>query len=192
MSAHASTVYGIDLGTTYSCIASVDEYGKPTIIKNRDGETLTPSVVFFEGDHRVVGKEAKNGAQVYPDRVVAMVKRHMGEAAWRFHYDGVAYRAEEVSALILRKLVGDAEAALGETITDVVITCPVYFGFNEREATAQAGAIAGLTVRSILNEPTAAAIAYGVPQDRDGVVLVYDLGGGTFDITMIEIKADDI
>lgn len=192
MSEKAPTVYGIDLGTTYSCIAYVDEYGKPIVIKNQEGESITPSVVFFDGSTRVVGKEAKNVAQMYPDQVVEMVKRLMGNAGWRCHYDGVDYRAEEISSFILRKLVGDAEASVSEKITDVVITCPAYFGINEREATARAGEIAGLNVRSIINEPTAAAIAYGVHQDNDMVVLVYDLGGGTFDITMIEIKAGEI
>lgn len=192
MSEKAPTVYGIDLGTTYSCIAYVDEYGKPTVITNFEGDRITPSVVFFDGNTRIVGKQAKNVAQMYPDRVVEMVKRQMGNAEWRCHYDGVDYRAEEISSFILRKLVGDAEASVGEKITDVVITCPAYFGINEREATARAGEIAGLNVRSIINEPTAAAIAYGVHQDKDMVVLVYDLGGGTFDITMIEIKAGEI
>lgn len=192
MSEKPPTVYGIDLGTTYSCIAYFAEYGKPTVINNQEGKNITPSVVFFDGNTRVVGIEAKNVAQTRPDQVVEMVKRQMGDGEWRFHYDGIDYRAEEISSFILRKLVGDAEAAVGEKITDVVITCPAYFGINEREATAQAGKIAGLNVRSIINEPTAAAIAYGVHQDKDMVVLVYDLGGGTFDITMIEIKAGEI
>jgi len=182
------TVYGIDLGTTYSCIACVDEFGKPTVVKNSEGENTTASVVQFEGQSRVVGREAKNVAQMYPDSVVEMVKRHMGEAGWRFGYQGVDYSPEEISSYILRKVVGDVEAQTGEKITDVVITCPAYFGVNEREATAKAGEIAGLNVRSVINEPTAAALAYGSLQDQDMVILVYDLGGGTFDITMIAIK----
>ena len=188
MSDKPVTVYGIDLGTTYSCIACVDEFGKPTVLKNFEGDSTTPSVVQFDGQLRVVGKEAKNVAQMYPDSVVEMVKRRMGEAGWRFGYQGVDYSPEEISSYILRKVVGDAEVQLGEKITDVVITCPAYFGVNEREATAKAGEIAGLNVRSIINEPTAAALAYGALQDQDMVVLVYDLGGGTFDITMIAIK----
>lgn len=192
MSNKPVTVYGIDLGTTYSCIASVDEYGKPTVIKNFEGENITPSVVQFDGESRIVGKEAKNVAQMNADSTVEMVKRHMGEAGWRFAYKGVDFSPEEISSYVLRKVVGDAEASIGEKITDVVITCPAYFGINEREATAKAGEIAGLNVRSIINEPTAAAIAYGVQQDQDMVVLVYDLGGGTFDITMIAIKAGEI
>lgn len=194
MSNKPVTVYGIDLGTTYSCIASVDEYGKPTVIKNAEGENITPSVVQFDGTNRVVGREAKNVAQMYHDSTVEMVKRQMGNADWRYPYDGVEYRAEEISSYILRKVVSDAETHVGESITDVVITCPAYFSINEREATAAAGKIAGLNVRGIINEPTAAAIAYGVQQDmaKDMVAFVYDLGGGTFDITMIAIKSGEI
>jgi molecular chaperone DnaK len=192
MTQRASTVYGIDLGTTYSCIARIDEYGRPEVIKNQEGDHITPSVVFFDGDQRVVGKEAKHVAKMLPDRVVEMVKRRMGDADWRFRYEGEDYRAEEISAFILRKVAGDAEAVLGEPVTDVVITCPAYFGVNEREATARAGELAGLKVRAIVNEPTAAAIAYGAHQDEDKAVLVYDLGGGTFDITLIDIRAGEI
>lgn len=187
----ATKIYGIDLGTTYSCIAYVDEFGKPVTIANAEGERTTPSVVFFDGANRVVGNEAKNNAVLYPDQVVTLVKRHMGEPAWVFVYDGAEYHAEEISSYILRKLVEDAEQA-GHSIHDVVITCPAYFGINERDATAKAGEIAGLNVRSIINEPTAAAIAYGLLSTEDQVVLVYDLGGGTFDITMIEIRSGEI
>ena len=192
MAEKANSVYGIDLGTTYSCIAHIDEHGKPTVIKNIEGENITPSVVFFDDDQRVVGKEAKNVAKMYPDRVVDMVKRQIGSESYCFDYGDEKYRAEEISAFILRKLVGDAESALGEKITDVVITCPAYFGINEREATARAGELAGLNVRSIINEPTAAAIAYGAHQEGDKTVLVYDLGGGTFDVTLIEISQGEI
>jgi molecular chaperone DnaK len=188
MSNKPVTVYGIDLGTTFSCIASVDEYGKPTVIKNFEGDSITPSVVQFDGESRVVGIDAKNVAHMNPDSTVEMVKRQMGKAGWRFAYQGVDYTAEEISSYILRKVVNDAEASVGEKITDVVITCPAYFGDNERKATQKAGEITGLNVRSIINEPTAAAIAYGAQQEQDMVVLVYDLGGGTFDITMIAIK----
>jgi len=192
MSEQTSTIFGIDLGTTYSCIAHIDEYGGPATIPNAEGERITPSVIYFEGQNRVVGKEAKNVAVLHPDQVVEMVKRQMGKRDWIFFYDGVEYSAEEISSYILRKLVSDAEAFLGIKITDVVITCPAYFGINEREATAKAGEITGLNVRSIINEPTAAAIAYGLHEDEDQTVLVYDLGGGTFDITMIDIKSSEI
>ncbi len=181
-------VYGIDLGTTYSAIAYVDEHGKPVIVPNQESERITPSVVLFDGDSVIVGNTAKESAKVEPHRVVSRVKQHMGDPHFLFEHDGKRYGAEDVSSFILRKVAGDAELALGERITDVVITCPAYFGTPEREATANAGRLAGLSVRAILNEPTAAAIAYGLEQGEDQTVLVYDLGGGTFDITMIEIK----
>jgi molecular chaperone DnaK (HSP70) len=181
-------VYGIDLGTTYSAIAYVDEHGKPVIVPNQESERITPSVVLFDGDNVIVGNTAKESAKVEPHRVVSRVKQHMGDPNFVFEHDGQAYSPEEISSFILRKVVGDAELALGESIQDVVITCPAYFGVDEREATANAGRLAGLNVRSILNEPTAAAIAYGLEQGEDQVVLVYDLGGGTFDVTMIAIQ----
>jgi molecular chaperone DnaK len=183
-------VYGIDLGTTYSAIAYVDEHGKPVIVPNQESERITPSVVLFDGENVIVGNTAKESAKVEPHRVVSRVKQHMGDPNYVFEYEGQVYSPEDVSSFILRKVVGDAEIALGgeEKITDVVITCPAYFGTPEREATANAGRLAGLNVRAILNEPTAAAIAYGLEQGEDQTVLVYDLGGGTFDITMIEIK----
>ena len=181
-------VYGIDLGTTYSAIAYVDEHGKPVIVPNQESERITPSVVLFDGENIIVGNTAKESAKVEPHRVVSRIKQHMGDPNFVFEYEGQAYSPEDISSFILRKVVGDAEIALGEKITDVVITCPAYFGTPEREATANAGRLAGLNVRAILNEPTAAAIAYGLEQGEDQTVLVYDLGGGTFDITMIEIK----
>jgi molecular chaperone DnaK (HSP70) len=182
-------VFGIDLGTTYSAIAYVDEHGKPVIVPNQESERITPSVVLFDGDNVIVGNTAKESAKVEPHRVVSRVKQHMGDPHFVFEYEGKSYGPEDLSSFILRKVVGDAEVALGgETITDVVITCPAYFGTPEREATANAGRLAGLNVRAILNEPTAAAIAYGLEQGEDQTVLVYDLGGGTFDVTMIEIK----
>ena len=181
-------VYGIDLGTTYSAIAYVDEHGKPVIVPNQESERITPSVVLFDGENIIVGNTAKESAKVEPDRVVSRVKQSMGDPNFVFEYDGQSYSAEDISSFILRKVVGDAEIALGEQISEVVITCPAYFGTSEREATANAGRLAGLNVRAILNEPTAAAIAYGLEQGEDQTVLVYDLGGGTFDITMIEIK----
>ena len=181
-------IYGIDLGTTYSCLSYVDEHGKPVVIPNSENERITPSAVFFEGNNVIVGVEAKANSKLQPNAVVEMVKRSMGDPNYLFEHDGKTYRPEEISALILRKLVGDGELATGDKITDVIITCPAYFGVNQRDATARAGEIAGLNVRSIINEPTAAAIAYGVDREKDQVVLVYDLGGGTFDITMIEIN----
>jgi len=181
-------VYGIDLGTTYSAIAYVDEHGKPVIVPNQESERITPSVVLFDGENIIVGNTAKESAKVEPHRVVSRIKQSMGDPNFVFQYEGQAYSPEDISSFILRKVVGDAEIALGEKITDVVITCPAYFGTPEREATVNAGRLAGLNVRAILNEPTAAAIAYGLEHGEDQTVLVYDLGGGTFDITMIEIK----
>jgi molecular chaperone DnaK (HSP70) len=189
MSEQLTKIYGIDLGTTYSCIAHVDEFGKPVVVKNAENESTTPSVVFFDGDNVIVGNEAKNNSALNVDQVVSLVKRAMGDPGYLFQYNGKSFKPEEISSFILRKLVGDAEQATGEKIADVVITCPAYFGINEREATRIAGDIAGLKVRSIINEPTAAAIAYGMAElSEHKVVLVYDLGGGTFDITMIDIR----
>ena len=189
MSDGLKRVYGIDLGTTYSAIAYVDEHGKPVVVPNQESERITPSVVLFDGESVIVGNTAKESAKVEPHRVVSRVKQHMGDPHFVFENDGQVYGPEDISSFILRKVVGDAEIALGEgKITDVVITCPAYFGTDEREATANAGRLAGLNVRAILNEPTAAAIAYGLEQGEDQTVLVYDLGGGTFDVTMIEIK----
>jgi molecular chaperone DnaK (HSP70) len=182
-------VYGIDLGTTYSAIAYVDEHGKAVIVPNQESERITPSVVLFDGENIIVGNTAKESAKVEPHRVVSRIKQHMGDPNFVFQYEGQSFSPEDLSSFILRKVVGDAEIAQGgEKITDVVITCPAYFGTPEREATANAGRLAGLNVRAILNEPTAAAIAYGLEQGEDQTVLVYDLGGGTFDITMIDIK----
>ncbi len=192
MNKQNSTIFGIDLGTTYSCIAYVDEYGKAVVVPNSEGDRTTPSVVQFDGSNRIVGKEAKRNAVMSSDTVVSMVKRHMGEADWRFEYNGIEYTAEEISSYILRKLADDTEQYLGFPVTDVVITCPAYFGIAEREATARAGQVAGFNVREIINEPTAAAIMYGLQNEQDQVVLVYDLGGGTFDITAIEIKSGAI
>jgi molecular chaperone DnaK (HSP70) len=189
----AGKILGVDLGTTYSCVAIADENGKPQVLPNREGDGTTPSVVYFEtADNIVSGKDAKQCAEIYPDRTFAFVKREMGHDT-TYEVDGKQYKPEEISSFILRKVVGDACAHLGEEIKDVVITCPAYFGINEREATRNAGIIAGLNVRHILNEPTAAAVCYGVGRaDTDQVVMVYDLGGGTFDITLIEIASGRI
>ncbi|SHK11570.1 Molecular chaperone DnaK (HSP70) [Desulfatibacillum alkenivorans DSM 16219] len=193
MGTQMKRIYGIDLGTTYSSIAYVDEFGKAVVIPNSENERVTPSVVFFDGDAVVVGGVAKESARLYPNEVVSFIKRSMGEPNFLFEYNGKSYRPEEISAYVLKKVAKDAEEKIGEAITDVVITCPAYFGINEREATKIAGEIAGFNVRQIINEPTAAAIAYGsIEQTDNRVVLVYDLGGGTFDITMIDIRPDAI
>jgi len=183
-------VYGIDLGTTYSCIAYVDEYGKPSVIANSDNELTTPSVVYFETpENIVVGSAAKEVSEIYPEQVVSTVKREMGNPDWSFEYNGKEYTPQEISSFILEKVAKEAKENIGEEIEDVVITVPAYFGVNEKEATKQAGELAGLNVLAIIPEPTAAAIAYGLDnKDEDSVVMVYDLGGGTFDITVIEIK----
>ncbi len=189
MSKESKRIFGIDLGTTYSSIAYVDEYGKPVVIPNAENQRVTPSVVFFDGDNVVVGEVAKESARLYPNDVVSFVKRSMGEPNFLFRHNDKSYRAEEISSFVIRKVVQDAEQQLGEKITDLVITCPAYFGINEREATRRAGEIGGFNVHQIINEPTAAAIAYGSMEvAEEKVVLVYDLGGGTFDITMIDIK----
>lgn len=192
MSDQLKSIYGIDLGTTYSCISVIDESGKPVVLRNFENEAVTPSVVFFDGSSVIVGNEAKKQSKLYPDCVVEMIKRSMGDENYFFEHNGINYRPEEISSLILRKLVDDVYQSTGVKVEDVVITCPAYFGTNEREATANAGRIAGLTVRSILNEPTAAAISYGVDQADDQTILVYDLGGGTFDVTMIDIRSREI
>lgn len=193
MAGKSKHIFGIDLGTTYSSIAYVDEFGKAVIIPNAENERVTPSVVFFDEGSIVVGEVAKESAKLYPADVVSFVKRSMGEPNFIFVHRGEEYRAEEISAYILKKLSQDAEQYLGEKVTDVVITCPAHFGINEREATRKAGEIAGFNVRQIINEPTAAAIAYGSLDNTDErVVLVYDLGGGTFDVTMIDIRKDSV
>ncbi len=186
-------VYGIDLGTTYSCIAHVDEHGKPVVLQNSEGDSTTPSVVFFESkDNIVVGQSAKEVVSIHTDQCVSTVKRVMGDPNWQRDINGHIYKPQDISSFILRKVVGDAEKIGGEKIEDVVITCPAYFGVNEKEATKQAGVLAGLNVLYVIPEPTAAALAYGIEQTEDQVILVYDLGGGTFDITLIEIKGGQI
>ena len=193
MSGQYQRIFGIDLGTTYSSIAYMDEYGKPMVVPNSENQPITPSVVFFDGDSIVVGEVAKESSKLYPQDVVSFIKRSMGEPDFVFEHNGKNFRPEEISSFIIRKLVQDAAQYLNEEISDVVITCPAYFGINEREATRRAGEIAGYNVRQIINEPTAAAIAYGTMEEADDkVVLVFDLGGGTFDVTMIEIQTNAI
>jgi molecular chaperone DnaK (HSP70) len=188
-------VFGIDLGTTYSCIAQVDEYGRPDVIRNIESQPITPSVVLFDSPTDVVvGTQAKRQARIRPDDVASLVKRHMGESDWRFVAHGQEYSAAAVSSLVLKALADDAARATGGPVTDVVITVPAYFGDEERKATKLAGELAGLTVVDIINEPTAAAFAYGFAQEGSAAstVLVYDLGGGTFDTTVISLSQDAI
>lgn len=195
MSDQIEKVFGIDLGTTYSAISYVDENDKPVVITNAEGELITPSVVFFDdgGQNIIVGTAAKESAKMYPNDVVSFVKRSMGEAYYTFSHEDNEYTAEEISSYVLRKLVNDAKDKLNENIENVVITCPAYFGINEREATRRAGEIAGLNVLNIINEPTAAAFAYGLTDNNENkTILVYDLGGGTFDVTMIRIEDNKI
>lgn len=183
---------GIDLGTTYSAVSIVNDFGKPEILPNREGEAITASVVLFQGDMPLVGSMAKRAAATDPDNVVQFVKRQMGNPAWSFDAPGgKSYRPEEVSALILKRLKDDAEMVLGEPVTDAVITVPAYFDDANRRATIDAGTMAGLNVLRVLNEPTAAAIAYGVANDSDGTFLVFDLGGGTFDVTVLKSDNDN-
>jgi molecular chaperone DnaK (HSP70) len=185
-------IYGIDLGTTYSAIAFVNEHGKAEIITNSDNERVTPSVVFFESeDNVIVGKIAKESAKTDPDKVVDFVKRNMSDQSWTFPVHGKEYKPEEISAHILRRLVNDAKKTGEHDVQDVVITCPAYFGDLERERTRIAGKLAGLNVIEILDEPVAAAINYGLNEDSKGQnVIVYDLGGGTFDVTVVKIGDD--
>lgn len=182
---------GIDLGTTYSAVAYIGRTGRPEVLENAEGELTTPSVVLFNSpDDVVVGKIAKELAVVEAGRVVAMAKRHMGDPDYRFLIDGRDYSPEYVSACILRKLVKDASDRLGEPVEQAVITVPAYFGNNERRATADAGKRAGLEVLAIVDEPTAAALSFGVDKGaREETLLVYDLGGGTFDVTVMRLSA---
>ena len=176
---------GIDLGTTNSVIA-VLEGGEPTIIPNAEGARTTPSIVSFKDGEVLVGEIAKRQAITNPDRTVRSVKRHMG-TDWTIEIDGKKYTAQEISARILMKLKRDAEAYLGDTVTDAVITVPAYFNDAQRQATKEAGQIAGLNVLRIINEPTAASLAYGVDKSNDQTILVFDLGGGTFDVSVLDI-----
>jgi len=181
-----SKVIGIDLGTTNSVVA-VMEGGEPTVITNTEGSRLTPSVVgFSKTDERLVGQLAKRQAVSNPDRTFASIKRHMG-TDYKVTVDGKNYSPQEISAMILQKLKADAEAYLGETVTQAVITVPAYFNDSQRQATKDAGKIAGLEVLRIINEPTAAALAYGMDKGEEHTILVFDLGGGTFDVSVLEL-----
>jgi molecular chaperone DnaK (HSP70) len=186
-------VYGIDLGTTYSCIAAIDDVGRPTVLRNLEGTDTTPSVVFFENaENVIVGATAKDNAVLDPDHTVSLIKRDMGRDVTR-HIHGFDYTPAEISAFVLLKLATDAHTTTGQYARDVVITVPAYFGAAERDATRKAGQIAGLNVIDIISEPIAAAITYGVLNpDQDRTILVYDLGGGTFDTTVIALRGGHI
>ena len=179
-------IIGIDLGTTNSCV-SVMEGGKPAVIANAEGARTTPSVVAFtKTGERLVGDPAKRQAVTNADRTILSIKRHMGDD-YKKNIDGKQYTPQEISAMILQKLKADAESYLGETVTEAVITVPAYFNDAQRQATKDAGKIAGLNVKRIINEPTAAALAYGLDEGDAQEIMVYDLGGGTFDVSVIEI-----
>ncbi len=181
-----SKIIGIDLGTTNSCVA-VMEGGQPTVIANSEGARTTPSVVAFtKNGERLVGEPAKRQAVTNAERTISSIKREMG-SDYRVTIDDKTYSPQEISAMILQKLKGDAEGYLGEKVTEAVITCPAYFNDAQRQATKDAGKIAGLDVKRIINEPTAAALAYGLDNEKEQKVMVYDLGGGTFDVSIIEI-----
>ncbi|MER7960041.1 molecular chaperone DnaK, partial [Streptomyces sp. NPDC096030] len=186
-----SRAVGIDLGTTNS-VVSVLEGGEPTVVTNTEGGRTTPSVVAFAKTGEVlVGDVAKRQAVTNVERTARSVKRHVGDARWRFpesgEIDGHRYTAQEISARVLQKLKRDAEAHLGEDVTDAVVTVPAYFNDSQRTATKEAGEIAGLNVLRIINEPTSAALAYGLDKENDQTILVFDLGGGTFDVSLLEI-----
>ena len=181
-----SKIIGIDLGTTNSCVA-VLEGGEPVVIANAEGGRTTPSVVAFsKTGERMVGQVAKRQAVTNAGRTVASIKRHMGEN-YKVDIDGKGYTPQEISAMVLQKLKADAEAYLGTTVTEAVITVPAYFSDSQRQATKDAGKIAGLEVKRIVNEPTAAALAYGLDKEGEQTIMVYDLGGGTFDVSILEI-----
>ncbi len=180
-------IIGIDLGTTNSCVA-VFEGGEPVVIPNPEGARTTPSVVAFtKTGERIIGQVAKRQAITNPDKTVMSIKRHMG-SDYKVNIDGKAYTPQEISAMTLQKLKADAEAYLGAPVTEAVITVPAYFSDAQRQATKDAGKIAGLEVKRIINEPTAAALAYGIDKENDQKVMVFDLGGGTFDVSILEIS----
>lgn len=195
-------VFGIDLGTTYSCVAYIDENNNPTVLKNSEGDLTTPSVVFFDEENSIlVGESAKESSKMYPEKSISFAKRSIGQENSKMFINGKELSPAEISSYILKKIVKDANDSLrmegklqeNESIKDVVITCPAYFGINERAATKTAGELAGLNVLQIINEPTAAAITYGViDNNTEKTILVYDLGGGTFDVTIIHVKPGEI
>ena len=180
-----SKIIGIDLGTTNSCVA-VMEGGEAVVIPNSEGARTTPSVVAFKDNERLVGQVAKRQAITNPEKTISSIKRHMG-SDYKVNIDGKQYTPQEISAMILQKLKTDAEGYLGEKVTEAVITVPAYFTDAQRQATKDAGKIAGLEVKRIINEPTAAALAYGIDKEQEQKIMVYDLGGGTFDVSIIEM-----
>ena len=179
-------IIGIDLGTTNSCVA-VFEGGEPIVIPNPEGARTTPSVVAFKNNERLVGQVAKRQAITNPDKTIISIKREMG-TGYKVDIDGKDYTPQEISAMILQKLKADAEAYLGTTVTEAVITVPAYFSDAQRQATKDAGKIAGLEVKRIINEPTAAALAYGMDKENDQKIMIFDLGGGTFDVSLLDIS----
>lgn len=186
---------GIDLGTTFSCMAYINENGQPVIIPNREGKNITPSTVLFDGNATIVGEEAKNQSIMDPPNFEQFVKRHMGERDYLFTTSsGEKYSPEAVSAIILAKMKADAEEYLGEPVDGAVITVPAYFNEAQRKSTMDAGAIAGLNVLAIINEPTAAALAFGISKGNENsqTIMVYDLGGGTFDVTILRFDSENI
>jgi molecular chaperone DnaK len=188
-----SAFVGIDLGTTNSVVAYRNAYGRPEVVPSRDGTNVTPSVIYFGSDPPAVGQEAKEWARLGNDEIASFFKPHMGNPLFRLSFHGRDYDATDLSALILKRLKEDAEAKLGQGVDRAVITVPAYFGDPQRKATIEAGRRAGLDVLRILNEPTAAALAYGLQQtDADESVLIYDLGGGTFDVTVARIEPDEL
>jgi molecular chaperone DnaK len=184
---------GIDLGTTYCAIAYMDEYGKPAVIKTLDGRTTTPSAVYVDSPSFIVGEVALQSTVNDPEKVVQFVKRFIGRGDHRIHVGGESYSPEFFSSIILRKMAQEAEIALGDSIKDVVITVPAYFNETQRSATLEAGKLAGLNVLRLISEPTAAALSYGMANlSHQRNILVYDLGGGTFDVTILEIDQDSL
>ncbi len=186
-------IIGIDLGTTFSVGAWTDENGVPHVVNSREGGNTTPSVVMFDEGEIIVGKQAKNNAELAPNNVVQFVKRQMGKKEYTYlTEDDREFTPEELSAMILKRVKEDCETCIGQPVTEAVITVPAYFSDAQRQATMDAGKIAGLNVKAIINEPTAAALAYGIAQSgHSEKVMVYDLGGGTFDVTIVEIKPDN-
>src|SRR4051794_29901164 len=188
-----ATFVGIDLGTTNSVVAYRNAYGRPEVIPNREGQNITPSVIYFGTDPPAVGQEAKEWARLGNDEIASFFKPHMGSPLYQLRFHGKDYNATDLSALVLRRLKEDAEARLGEPVDRAVITVPAYFADAQRKATIDAGEAAGLQVLRIINEPTAAALAYGLQKTgKEETVLIYDLGGGTFDVTIARITPGEI
>lgn len=189
-----AAIVGIDLGTTNSVVARRNDYGRPEVVANREGANITPSVIYFGVDPPAVGQEAKEWARLGDSEIASFFKPHMGSALYQLEFHGKTYSATELSAIVLKRLKEDAEAAIGEAVDRAVITVPAYFGDPQRKATIEAGRAAGLEVARIINEPTAATLAYGLSraENQDETVLIYDLGGGTFDVTIARIGPTEV